>query len=411
MLISKSKELNNILFSSFDLSEEIKNINFEEKHISKMYENIKISFAIMTFNEERCISRCLDSIQCLADEIVVIDTGSTDSTIELLKSNSKVSTIEVKWNEDFSEIRNQLIKLTKNEWVFMIDADEHLSKEIQKNLKKFLLVLELLDTEIKILSPRLINHDSSEIYLTQRVFKKNRDLKYYGYVHEELRNNNNAALPYFCIEDAIYHDGYKKEIVNNKEKNLRNKNLLLKMIQKEPSNLRWYYFLAREELSLGTEESKIEELLNSAILNGKSEEDFQNFKAGIYSILSQVTMFDSEKFWKNARVARKLLESNIDIYYFELIKTEEENKNYIRNILQENINSVLNIENTESFIHSSGDHLIYMWGKYFFSINEYEQAVEMWSKIESPEIKEEVFLEISKITNIFETFMESIYEK
>ena len=73
-----------------------------------------LSLCMITKNEEKNISRCLDSIKDIVDEIIIVDTGSTDKTIEIAKSYG-ANIYHYKWNNDFSKARNvSLQKATKD---------------------------------------------------------------------------------------------------------------------------------------------------------------------------------------------------------------------------------------------------------------------------------------------------------
>ena len=86
-----------------------------------------LSIGIMMKNEEKYIKRCLDGLMPIVEnldaEIIIIDTGSTDKSIEIAR-NYTDKVYSHKWNNDFSEVRNKLISLSKGEWYLSVDADE-----------------------------------------------------------------------------------------------------------------------------------------------------------------------------------------------------------------------------------------------------------------------------------------------
>ena len=93
---------------------------------------IKLSVAIITFNEEKNIERCLNSVSGIADEIVIIDSGSTDNTLEIAR-NKRVTILK----KDFLghiEQKNFAISKCSNRFVLSLDADEALSQELKKSI-------------------------------------------------------------------------------------------------------------------------------------------------------------------------------------------------------------------------------------------------------------------------------------
>ena len=94
---------------------------------------VNISVLIIAKNDGDVIGECIKSIKDLADEIIVVDGGSEDNTIEISeKLGAKVVKNPFK---DFSDQRNLALSLAKNDWVFYIDSDERATPEFTKNLK------------------------------------------------------------------------------------------------------------------------------------------------------------------------------------------------------------------------------------------------------------------------------------
>lgn len=95
---------------------------------------IKLSVAIITLNEELNILRCLDSVQPIADEIVIIDSGSTDKTIELI--NNKDLTVIHQAFLGHIEQKNLAISKCNNDFILSLDADEALSESLIESIKQ-----------------------------------------------------------------------------------------------------------------------------------------------------------------------------------------------------------------------------------------------------------------------------------
>lgn len=90
---------------------------------------MKLSVVIITYNEVLNIERCISSVLDIADEIIVVDSYSTDGTKEICQKYS-VSFIEKKWS-GYSDQKNHAGSLASNDWIFSIDADEEVSSELK----------------------------------------------------------------------------------------------------------------------------------------------------------------------------------------------------------------------------------------------------------------------------------------
>lgn len=109
----------------------------KKNHSSKFIihdSNQRLSVALATFNEEKCLRDCLNSIKSLAEEIVVVDGSSTDKTTEIAKSfGAKVIVVE---NKPVFHINKQLaIDNCRGEWVLQLDADEIIPPELAEEIK------------------------------------------------------------------------------------------------------------------------------------------------------------------------------------------------------------------------------------------------------------------------------------
>lgn len=96
--------------------------------------NNKLSVTIITLNEARNIGRCIDAVKSLADEIIVLDSFSTDDTLEICKEKG-VTVIQREW-EGYSASKNYLNSLATHEYIFSIDADEAPDKKLQEAILK-----------------------------------------------------------------------------------------------------------------------------------------------------------------------------------------------------------------------------------------------------------------------------------
>lgn len=150
---------------------------------------ITISLCMIVKNEERILGRCLDSIADLADEIVIVDTGSTDDTKKVAASYG-AQVFDFEWVDDFSAARNFAFSKATCEYIYSADADEVLSEE---NRKKFRNLKETLLPEIEIVQMKYANqlqfgtvYNFDEEY-RPKLFKRNRNFVWEEPIHETVR--------------------------------------------------------------------------------------------------------------------------------------------------------------------------------------------------------------------------------
>ena len=178
---------------------------------------LKISACYMVKNESKNLPRSIDSLKTQVDEIIVVDTGSTDNTIEIAKSyGAKV--IETEWQEDFSTPRNIAIDNASGDWIIFLDADEFFvsPKRIRSAINKLSQseVIMIPRIDIDELSGKQLNNDWS-----LRIFRNINYLRYRGLIHENITNiSDDSQLSYVFGSDdlAIYHTGYSLQIIESK---------------------------------------------------------------------------------------------------------------------------------------------------------------------------------------------------
>ncbi|HLP14673.1 MAG TPA: glycosyltransferase family 2 protein, partial [Bacteroidota bacterium] len=98
---------------------------------------IRLSLSMIVKNEEARLAECLESMKHVADEIVIVDTGSTDRTIAIARAYG-ARVIEFPWNGSFSDARNTSLSNCRGEWVIFLDADERLEKASVPTLRRLL---------------------------------------------------------------------------------------------------------------------------------------------------------------------------------------------------------------------------------------------------------------------------------
>jgi len=146
----------------------------------------KLSIVIITLNEERNILRCIESVKEVADEVLVMDSFSTDRTPEICKS-AGVNFIQRTW-EGYSATKNYAASLAANDWIFSIDADEAVSAELKDSVQKIKSGSHPLFCEVRRLTNycgQWIRHGGWYPDIKLRLYDR-RIASWQGEVHEQL---------------------------------------------------------------------------------------------------------------------------------------------------------------------------------------------------------------------------------
>lgn len=372
----------------------------------------KISAVIMTFNEERCISRCIESIKKFADEIIILDTGSTDSTKEIIKEfYPHVRLYSMDWADDFSICRNTLTEYATGDWIFQIDADEFFANDPYQ-LKEFLNLFYELPISPLVISPTIVNHDGKELSLTKRIFRKKDNLFFFGLIHEDLRfklEERGSDLKHLVTDFVIEHDGYKEEFIKLKNKFQRNIKLQEKMLYIEPDNIRWYYFLAREKYSNGCNTEEVSSILNDGITVFQQNEASNNFHMLSLLLLAQLYNQRPDGFELIRPIAQEIIALYPNCIDGLFYKSISDFTNVILNLnqLAESVSySFNNIDDPFSEIYTTGDHLYHILGNIYFSAGKYDRAFHLFSLIQDQKLNIEVKNTLITLKNKIEFYLE-----
>ena len=178
-------------------------------------------------NEEEFLPGCLESIKDAVDEIIVVDTGSTDRTVEIAESfGAKV--YRHPWNDNFTEARNYSLSYATCDWILQIDADEALEQEDIPLLRKAI-HSDLYNGVLIAIYNHMPNGLSKFYY--KRLFRRGVS-RYEGIIHEQIIVEGTIVH----AEIRIYHYGYKLSKEKMEAKDNRNKELLLRQIEEDPNN-------------------------------------------------------------------------------------------------------------------------------------------------------------------------------
>jgi tetratricopeptide (TPR) repeat protein len=207
-----------------------------------------LALCMIVKDEVELLGRCLDSVRGLVDETVLVDTGSVDGTLELVKQRA-TTWAAIDWPHDFSKARNAALELVRSDWVLILDADEALRPGSAEAI-----VAALADR--RTIGWRLPIHNHADgqvsVHYAMRLFRRLPDVRWSGIIHEsvtesiaELVHRDPALRAGTLAEAGIDHVGYEPAIIAAREKKSRNHALLRRAVAEAPDDPFVHYDLAR----------------------------------------------------------------------------------------------------------------------------------------------------------------------
>ena len=231
-------------------------------------QGISISACAIMKNEISHVEAWLNNVRVFAQEIIVVDTGSTDGTNEFLAKQPNVKLIKYEWQHDFAQAKNMALQEATGDWLVFTDADEcyyHPKKIIEylRQLDKQYADMDVIFCPIDNIDAdnnnEIINSD-----VVPRIISNHVGIKYMGAVHEQLTKGREPwqNIKYIVADRqlAIRHTGYSTKVIHFKYQ--RNYEILQQVMGKSHKPEMYYGFLSESLLGL----EKYQEALEYAVL-------------------------------------------------------------------------------------------------------------------------------------------------
>jgi tetratricopeptide (TPR) repeat protein len=200
--------------------------------LAKPAEGMKISLAMIVKDEEEMLPRCLEAIHGVVDEMIIVDTGSTDSTVEIAKSFG-ATVLHHEWTGDFAEARNVSLEAATGDWFIYLDADEVLVaddadrlRELAGHVWREAFFLTEINFTGDLDDGMAVNHN------TLRMFRNRPEYRFKDRIHEQIAHSLPANMPERIEQPSvrIEHYGYLGAVRDSKEKSRRNIELLERQV-------------------------------------------------------------------------------------------------------------------------------------------------------------------------------------
>ncbi|HUO73916.1 MAG TPA: glycosyltransferase [Solirubrobacteraceae bacterium] len=189
---------------------------------------LTLSLCMIVRDEEEMLPRCLAAIKDAVDEIIIVDTGSTDRTIEIARSFGS-TVIEREWTGSFADARNVSFDAATGDWVMYLDADEVLVSEDAERLRS--VTGRVWREAFYLVETNYTGEQGDGTALTHnamRIFRNRPEYRFEGRLHEQIAQKLPGYVPERIEHTSlrIEHYGYLGSVRSSKEKSQRNIELL-----------------------------------------------------------------------------------------------------------------------------------------------------------------------------------------
>lgn len=195
-----------------------------------------LSLCLITKSEAANLPRVIRSVQGLATEVIVVDTGSTDDTLKVAKRLG-ARTVEFEWVDDFAAARNRSLELATGDWILVMDADDELTPESLPILRRWLKHAQDIDVVGLYRRYPYPGMESDGVSIQPRLFRNGRGIHFEGAIHEQVtRADGTTASPGHILACTIFHHGAIEGADALERRHARNIRILEKTVAVQPDN-------------------------------------------------------------------------------------------------------------------------------------------------------------------------------
>ncbi|MCF6154460.1 MAG: glycosyltransferase [Candidatus Brocadia sp.] len=198
----------------------------------------QLSACLIVKNEATLLSRCLESIRSFVDEIIVVDTGSNDGTVEIARNHGAL-VYHYAWIDDFSAARNESLCHAKGDWILYIDADETIDAVNAAKIRQVIIRKDITAVTVRQCIPQQAGNVATALYSEYcRLFRRHPAIRFEGKIHEQiLPAIERQGGKVLCTDIVIHHWAYaasEEKKYRRAERNLRYLLTELDRVQDDP---------------------------------------------------------------------------------------------------------------------------------------------------------------------------------
>jgi len=257
---------------------------------------MKICLCMIVKDEERYIKNCLNSAFKFVDEAIIVDTGSTDKTLNILKEfGEQIQIRHFQWSNDFAAARNFSLQGVTSDWILIIDADQKIVGNPEK-LRNILSTSEVCGYNV-VEESHTDSGAKAKMMVYTKLFRNN-GYQYYRAIHEQLDIDHSLVLELDEEICKIIHYGYLKKDMQEKAKTKRNLAILLAEYSQNPDDAFTCYHLGATYSAMDEYDLSLQYYFRCLELSPKTGYDAYHFLlfkrvAVIYMLLEQFEVCDS----------------------------------------------------------------------------------------------------------------------
>ncbi len=206
---------------------------------------MKLSACMIVKNEEDMLKKTLPDLVKSVDEVILLDTGSTDATVSLAKEyGAKV--YHFTWIDDFAAARNESLKYASGDWIIWIDADEYIKPEDSVKLKQFLSKAEGNSYNLPTYDCAIDSFKQDSFFFKLKVFRNGKGIHFERPINENIFNQNGAPVAADGLIEgvSIYHWGNHRNETDMKKKRERYIQLFKKAASEHSTDVNYHFLLA-----------------------------------------------------------------------------------------------------------------------------------------------------------------------
>ncbi|MEU6172815.1 glycosyltransferase [Streptantibioticus parmotrematis] len=215
------------------------------------HQPMPVTGVILCRNDEETIGRCVESLSQDVDSILLIDSGSSDRTIdEAVAAFPAAKVVHLPWVDDFSHHRNAALDHIAHGWVVYVDSDEFLLPSARGRLRRGLSAVEYLLPDIDIAAcQHILDVEGTDYGYIQRILRADTAMRFRGRIHERPYDAAGNSPDTIQIDCSFHHTGYVPSFREKRGKAARNRRVHALCRGEEPDNPKWVFYTVREELA------------------------------------------------------------------------------------------------------------------------------------------------------------------